>query len=361
MPHTVAVLMQFPAAGSQRTAVSADFGRASALLRDEGVDLVVAEPDQLRSGGTTAEVTGWQAGAEVWEPAPLRPLHAIYNRLPSRDPRRYADRLRSLSARGIPVANPPAINRLALDKLDAAEALAAAGLPVPETEADPARFEARLAGWGAAFVKPRHGALGRGVTHVDRPSQLAAALLDPGLQGDAPILQRAVEPLAPDCQGLCVRSFLQRTPDGAWTCAGRVARVHRDQRVANVSRGAVAAPMEELEQAYLPAMGLGELLDGLEPRIEVALEQAAGADAALVLEVGVDWVVDAGGDPWLIEINGKPLGKLGELARRVGPDGPWFEALHRQALLRPFRRLVALYGEGRPRGAAPTGEIDPDR
>jgi len=340
--HTVAVLMQFPSGSPQQTPVDADFGHACGLLAGEGIDVVVVEPRQVDAAGAGVVVTGWQPGPTAWEPAPQRTLHAAYNRLPSRHPQQHDQLAHTLAQRGIPLGNPPAVNRLALDKVAAGEALAAAGLPVPETEVDPARFAARLAAWGDAFVKPRHGALGRGVAWVDRPSRLAAALRDGALAEDTPILQRAVTPLSADCPGACVRSFLQRTPDGHWVCAGRVARVHRGDRVANVARGAQAAPLLELEQNYLAAAGAGELLDGLEPRVPPVLEAVAGADAALVLEVGIDWVIDAAGDPWLIEINGKPLGKLRELARRVGPDGPYFAELHRAALARPFLRLAAL-------------------
>ncbi len=342
MHPAIAVLMQLRPGRSQHTPVDADFGRARALLRDEGVPVVVAAPGDVAVTPAGVTVGGWQPGEGRWEPAPRRPLLAAYNRLPSRDPAAHAALTEALAQRGIPLGNPPAVNRLALDKRAAGEALAAAGLPVPETETEPGRFAARLAAWGAAFVKPRHGALGRGVHWVDRPSRLAAALADDALRGDEPLLQRAVAPLSPDCAGACVRSFLQRTPDGGWCCAGRVARVSRGDRVANVSRGAQAAPLPELEQNYLAAEGAADLLERYEPLVPPVLERAAGANAGQVLEVGLDWVIDAAGDPWLIEINGKPLGKLRELARRVGPDGPFFAELHHEALLRPFRRLRTL-------------------
>ena len=55
-----------------------------------------------------------------------------------------------------------------------------------------------------------------------------------------------------------------------------------------------------------------------------------------ILEMGIDFVVDRHGCPHLIEINGKPKGRLAWLAQQQ-PDA--FQAAHTAAMMRPFQRI----------------------
>ncbi len=346
MVAVVAVLMELSPEHRHRTTVDADFGRAAGFLGAEGIEVVVADAGAvvLRDGG--ARVWGYAVDGSRWAATGPLELRAAFNRLPARHAGRHGELVEKLEERGIPVGNPPQINALALDKLRAAEVLREAGLPVPDTEARPQRFQECLRRWGAAFHKPRFGSFGEGVSRLVRGQDAAATI-----GGSPALLQRAIDPPARGPAGICVRGLLQRDPGGAWVSAGRVARVHRRDPVANVARGARGVPLPWLERDLWLSEGLADQLDRLEPRVAEALERCAGARADRLVEIGVDWVLDPCGDPWLIEINGKPGGHLRVLAAIPGPEGPVYARLHREALTRPFRTLAAL--ARRRRGARP--------
>ena len=62
-------------------------------------------------------------------------------------------------------------------------------------------------------------------------------------------------------------------------------------------------------------------------------------EAALLVELGVDLVIDEEGTPWLVEVNGKPRGRLEVLA---GRDAAWQEA-HVRVSARPLRWLAQRF------------------
>jgi len=323
---------------ADRTPVDADFGRASNLLRGEGIRVLVAGPEGVEVTVGNATVSGWVPRGGRWEASGPHPLRAVYNRLPARSPEPHAQLLQALQGRGVPVGNPAQVNRLALDKGESLTALAAAGLPVPEVEIEARCFEERLQSWGAAFCKPRFGSFGRGVARVTAGELLPAAGEDDG----PAILQRAVAPPPGPYGGVCVRGLVQRDVEGRWRTAGRVARVSRDDPVVNVARGADALPVQRLLQRVDVPAALEARLDRLEMDVVRALERIAGDEAPSMLEVGVDWVLDPRGEPWLIEINGKPGGRLRVLAGASGEEGEVWRRRHAAALAAPFRRLAAV-------------------
>lgn len=334
MAHTIAALMQLAPDTGDRTPVDADFGRAATLLRQRHIRVVVADPSAVEFTADGARIDGWVPRDGRWRPSGPHPLAGIYNRLPARFPDRFESLLRALQRRCIPVGNPPRTNRLALDKGESLRLLADAGLPVPEVETSADRFELCLQSWGAAFCKPRFGSFGRGVTRV-RPGDPLRA----GGDADGPaILQRAVSPPPGPYRGVCIRGLVQRDVGGTWRPAGRVARVSEGDPVVNVARGASALPVAALIRRLGGLERLEARLDALELEVVQTLEAAAGDDAPAMLELGVDWVLDPRGDPWLIEINGKPGGRLRVLAQL---GGRW-RARHEEALAAPFRRLAAL-------------------
>jgi len=330
--------MQLDPETGDRTPVDADFGRAASLLREEEIRVIVAEPAavQLTDGG--ARIIGWVPRDGRWQPSGPHALGGVYNRLPARFPQRFEPLLQSLRSLGIPVGNPPQTNRLALDKGASLQLLGASGLPVPEVETANDRFERCLQSWGTGFCKPRFGSFGRGVVQV-RPGD---PLPDEAVADGPAILQRAVSPPPGPFGGVCVRGLVQRSPDGAWRCAGRVARVSEEDPVVNVARGATALPLGTLERLLGGLEGLGPRLDDLEMDVVRVLEGAAGRESPAVLELGADWVLDPQGDPWLIEIIGKPGGRLRVLAGLQGEEGRSWRARHEAALAAPFRRLAAV-------------------
>jgi hypothetical protein len=333
----IAALMQLRPDTRDRTPPDADFGRAACLLADEGIRVLVAGPGGIEVGTGGVQVRGFTPVEGSWNTSGAHRLDAVFNRLPSRLPGRWSALLDTLGQRGIPAGNPPGVNALALDKARSCRLLASAGVPVPEIELDPTLFGRCLDRWGAAFLKPRYGSFGAGVSRLLRGQPLPAP--DP----DQPtILQRAVPPPPGPFAGVCVRGFLQRDRGGAWRSAGRVARASTDDPVANVARGARGMTVAELEGSVPAAAAIGSRLDPLERRVAEVVEGAAGAEADRILEIGTDWVFDASGEPQLVEINGKPGGRLRILAGLPGEEGRRWTARHQAALTAPFRRLAVL-------------------
>ncbi|MEQ1570175.1 MAG: hypothetical protein ABMA64_31365, partial [Myxococcota bacterium] len=132
-------------------------GRAALWLATLGVDVV------LGHHASAGVLSGVRAAPGRWVPAEAAVV-AVYDRYPSRG---RADEHRALreGLAGIPLANDPGWVALCRDKLETQARIGRAA-PMPEVEADPARFAAALEAWGAGFVKPRFGSFGDGVSRV---------------------------------------------------------------------------------------------------------------------------------------------------------------------------------------------------
>jgi glutathione synthase/RimK-type ligase-like ATP-grasp enzyme len=289
-------------------------GRVVDRLRGEGIALVIAER------ATAGHVSGYEPSPDGWRPVEDRPIVAAYHRFPSRvRPGEFAALRGGLGA--VPIGNHPDVVELCDDKLATQALLQAAGLPMPAVEADPARFAARLAEWGAGFLKPRYGAFGRGVRRVTRPP----VDLDAGL---GPWLLQAAVPPPRRVAGVSVRQLVQREPTGEWVAVPAVVRESDDDPVVNVARGARVGGPERL------APGLADAIAALSVAAAGALAAAAPGPA---VEFGVDVVVDHDGRPWVIEVNGKPRGRL-EVLAEIDPRR--WQAPHFEACARPLRFLA---------------------
>jgi len=241
----------------------------------------------------------------------------VHDRFPSWTwPEEYAAGLRGIEE--LPRGNPTAFRDLCRDKVAFQELVE---VPMPALVTDPGQFEAALKEWGAGFLKPRFGGLGRGVRRVlpgdAMPSELEGAV--PGVKEPA-ILQRAV-PAPPGLAGLSTRWLWQRDRGGSWLSAGGVARISETDPVTNVDRGARVEPVASALSARTHSLCEG-----------IGREVVHRFDDPCIVEVGLDLVIDADGEPHLIEANSRPGGRLRAL-------GEAFREAHIEACARPLRWL----------------------
>lgn len=319
MPPSTLLVLVHQAPGTPRPPDRFAIGRAALALRQEGVRVLFgSEVRDGRASGLEATPAGWvrRHGA---------PVLAAQDRMAG--PAQEAAWLAAIEGlAGRPVGNPPRIKRLARDKLECQRTLEAGGVEMPEVEGDAARFEDRLLGWGAAFLKPRTGSRGFGVARVAPGDDLSRA-------GGPWILQAAISP-PPGVAGISVRQLVQREPSGAWFLCEPVARISAVDPVAGVERGARAAPGSEL-------LGKRALASMREQATRIAEVLAAGPEGVQAVEFGLDFAIDQDGMPHLIEVNGVPRGRLDALAAQ---DAARWGAAAGDAALRPLRRLLALVG-----------------
>ncbi len=302
--------------GSPPPPESLPLGRAALRLEAGGPAVLFgADVQDGVARGLRARPGGWTAA--------VAPVLAAHDRFPGWSwPEPWARALAGLAGR--PVGNPPWLTELCRDKLACQRVLEDAGVACPAVEDDPARFRSRLAEWGGAFLKPRHGSLGRGVRFVRDGDPLPPEGPGAGTRtSDANLLQRAVLGRPP----LALRLVLQREDTG-WRMLPPIAR-RSDDPVVNVERGATASPAEEvLDPVTLTAC------EALAREACAAL--LARDDAAFAVELGFDVVLDGDGTPWVIEVNPVPRGRLRVLADR---DEGWRRA-HEEACIRPLRWLA---------------------
>ncbi|MCP4807771.1 MAG: hypothetical protein GY913_09550 [Proteobacteria bacterium] len=293
---------------------SMPIGRAALWLADQGVDVVFGTAElKMR-----AVPGGWQLAEE--DPV------AVHDRFPSwNHPREYA--AATLGLEHLPRGNPIRFRDLCRDKVRFQREVP---VDMPEIVIDSSDFDSALRSWGAGFLKPRYGGLGRGVRYVrpgdDLPSELEGAVLG---QLEPAILQRAIA--APTgLAGLATRWLMQRSEDGSWVVAGGVCRTSETDPVTNVDRGAHVVPADTLDAHT--GHRCREILEAV----------ADWITDPEVCEVGLDLVIDPDGVPHLIEANSRPGGRLQAL-------GPAYRDDHVRACARPLLYLCQL-GPTRPGG-----------
>lgn len=307
-------------------------GRAAVRLAEEGILVVFG--DDLRAG----RLSGWAVrrggdsegrSSDGWMRVERVPVVALHDRFPSQTwPDAHARLV--AEAEGIPLGNPASVTGMLRDKLATQTFLETAGFEMPAVEADPEQFSARLAAWGTAFLKPRYGALGRGIRRVV-PGDALPAWGEGAVPGilEPLFLQQAVRP--PDgWAGWSARALVQREPDGAWVRVTCALRRSRTDPVVNVARGAEVVDAGSVLE--------GSVLDAVD-RLALAVARAVEAhpEGRWVVELGVDLVIDAVGRPWPIEVNSRPRGRLEALAQA---DPSKYRDAHVEACARPLRYLA---------------------
>lgn len=318
-----------PGAGPLTPPEALPLGRAALALAERGVQVVfVAQTGDGRASGLIAAPGGWLGVDDV-------AVAAVYDRFPSAS-RAEAHAALLAGLPGVPVANCARTVALCRDKRAAQRALEALAVPVPTFEPDPARFADRLAAWGAAFHKPRFGSFGVGVRRVLPGDPVPAEVVGAEGVSEPAILQRAV-PAPAGWAGVCARVLVQRDVDrgGRFVAVTPVVRRSRVDPVANAARGAEVVPFDVAypDPAHRVAVEAAAL----------AAAEAVAANSALTVELGVDVVVDDDGTAWVIEVNGRPRGRLEALA---GPAPARWRDAHVAACVRPLRYLAERFLRG---------------
>ena len=281
------VVLVGPRPGAPPAPETTPIGRAALHIRSEGISLAFSTDGrsffQARPGG--------------WDPVVPSRVMAVQDRFPSQTrPQAYRKALEALGHP--PMGNPESLTLLCRDKI-ASQHWLTSRVPMPAIEYRPAHFPEALATWGSAFLKPRYGAMGRGIQRVlpgdELPLEVQGAVV--GIL-EPTFLQREVP--APRTGAIAVRQLVQRLPGGDWIQLPGVARLAPPgEVVANVSQGATACPAREV---------LGpETLTGIQEQTAlVAQAVAAHPDGTWAVEVGVDFAIDGTGQPHLLEVNSRP-------------------------------------------------------
>ena len=303
-------------------------GRAALRLATEGVDVIFAH------AATSGQVHGHRAGSGGWEPVSHVDVVAAYDRYPSQsDPEGYAALSAGLG--DLLVANPVAMTLLCRDKIATQEALT--GVPMPPIATDPTQFAATLGAWGSAYLKPRYGAFGRGIRRVKLgdPLPTHGPGSVPGVE-EPLFLQKAVPPLSP-WAGVSVRILCQRTSPTDWHAEVPAVRRSLTDPVVNASRGAQVVSGTEAFAGRVSAFQ--------DLAIRCCRQLALQPGGHGFVEAGVDCVIDRDGEPWVIEVNSRPRGRLEALARSA-PEA--FAERHIEACARPLRYLARHAAELSP-------------
>lgn len=322
---SIGVLVPFQQTSSVVSPEQRPMGRAAIHLLKQGIEVIFG--DQLISG----KMSGVMARPGRWESIQDIPIACLYDRFPAQVRAEHYGQILA-QAKGLPMGNPLSLTLLCRDKVKSQEFLERAGVQMPEFETDPTRFASRLDEWGVGFLKPRYGALGIGVRRVV-PGDILPARLQSVVPGktDPSILQRAIPPTE-GWAGQSVRVLCQREPDGDWVPNEPIVRQSREDPVVNASRGAQVRAGSESLHGETRLMLRRECL-------AICAAFSAHPVAHLIVELGLDFVLDPDARPHLIEVNSRPKGRLEVLARR---DPDRFMGAHIQACMRPIRRLAWL-------------------
>ena len=323
--YTIGVLVPIWGDGPPAPPSHRAIGRVALELKNRGATLVFG------SHVLGGRMGGWMVSQNEWVSTPPIPVGAVYDRFPSQSqPEAYAQIRHELGE--LPIFNDPVFIETCRDKLMVQRMLEARGIAMPAVEERTERFQNCLHDWGTSFLKPRFGSFGRGVVRVKHGQDLRPLIERTPVEfGPEVVLQRAVAP--PDgWAGLCIRVLVQRLANGEWVFNPGVARCSETDAVVNAARGATVLPAADV----LDKKGQ-HALDDILKKVTLWAERLGGG--AHILEMGVDLVLGADGIPVLIEMNGRPRGRLAWLAQG-NPEQ--FEATHRAAVMRPFERILAL-------------------
>jgi len=203
---------------------------------------------------------------------------------------------------------------------------------MPELCTEYTSYYDKLQEWEHGFLKPQFGALG---TNVNRVSQFDT--LPKFLEGVVPeqmekaILQRAIPPPR-GWAGMSVRHLIQRDINRSWISRPAVLRRSKIDAVVNVARGAEVV----LAKENLPDHTI-KLIEEYSQAVGIHLQSTPNGNQAV--EFGIDYVIDIHYNPWLIEVNSRPRGRLEALSKKY-PER--FSTLHQEACMQPILYLASI-------------------
>nr|MBO2508420.1 hypothetical protein [Bacillota bacterium] len=306
------------------------YAELSRVGRPRGVRVVVFRPQDVASD---RRVRGYvyDGRRRRWRRVVTRWPHIVYNRVPRRSVEQRADVqevLRRLRQAGVPVFNPGFLNKATIYEILTADPRTAQY--VPPTQRVRTRDDVRraLEAWGAVYLKPVEGSLGRGIIYLARRqggyichgflghryrrgrlsrwSDVARTLAYP-LSRKEYVVQAAVRRSRLWGRPFDIRCLLQKGGSDRWRVVGMAARVAAPGRVlTHVPRGGERVNLGvALSRTFPP-----------EVRRRIPRELAAAALAAasaiddhhqgLFAELSVDLTLDQQGRPWILECNAKP-------------------------------------------------------
>ena len=224
-----------------------------------------------------------------------------------------------------PVCNPRSFIELCKDKWAFQKWMEQHGIympPVVETH-----FSEALQKWdGMAIAKPRFGSFGVGIEIVYEepvPFRQSVQGMDPTL------LQKYIRP-PNGFAGIAVRQLLQRNKDRSWTFRTIVARTSKDDPIINAARGADICYASEI----LPK----NCIENIQTQSK-KIASIMGTWSPYIIEVGLDYVIDATFSPIFIEANAQPKGKLKALVQKEQNES--IQQEYEEILQHPFEVLSA--------------------
>ena len=301
-------------------------GRAAIQLLERGIDVVFGD---TASNGL---FSGFRIRNNQWVPVRNIPIIGVHDRYPSQIRSQQFEKIQA-GLRGIPMGNALEFTVLCRDKIASQHAFVSRGIRMPAVESNPTRFSAMLQQWGSAFLKPRYGALGIGVQKLTPGDPIPTHTV--GVVENRPeptILQAAILP-PKGWASQTVRVLIQRKPRGGWFIGTPVVRRSVSDPVANAARGAeVAAGPDVLAPKTLARIH--------EETLSICAVLDTMNTAKHMVEAGIDLVLDSEFEPWLIEINSRPRGRMEVLAAANPRD---YHSAHVDACSRPLE-VIAYWG-----------------
>ena len=208
-----------------------------------------------------------------------------------------------------------------------------------------------LAKYGMVYVKPARGSQGNGVIRMERGGGAKATYryqlgkrrwnfsnfkeayrsLSNQMKGKRYIVQQGIRLLRHKGRAFDIRHMIQRTPSGDFAVTGTLARVAAPSKiVTNGSQGGSIYATDAVLRRHTNSAGRSRLhrrMDQLAQRtVQLFREHTDGVN-----ELGMDYAVDGGLKPWILEVNTKP-------------DAAPFTLLADRSIVRRIARYGRRYG-----------------